>query len=182
MVLIFPLRDKLKQRLFLQQRPKYTGGRRIPVLPTLPWDYSDKSIDSGRVDLPPTVASALPYNFGLCALRVPQILATDKRLPQDSSLNDLRLTPAVVHALKVLPAVFFTISGVTRDSNSAILGNCTLDLFRTSTDVLVERTTSDANGYYCFKGPARNTTHYVVAYKAGSPDVAGTTVSTLIGE
>ena len=41
--------------------------------------------------------------------------------------------------------------------------------------------TSDANGYYEFRTAIPAELYYVVAYKAGAPDVAGTTVNTLTG-
>jgi hypothetical protein len=52
----------------------------------------------------------------------------------------------------------------------------------TVTDVRIDTTTSDANGLYEFRYAGQPpTTYYLVAYKAGSPDVAGTTVNTLVG-
>ena len=72
------------------------------------------------------------------------------------------------------------IYGVTKDSAGAVLGNCVVDLFRTATDVLVESTVSDGSGNYSFLTATPAAQHYVVAYKAGAPDVAGTTVNTLV--
>lgn len=72
----------------------------------------------------------------------------------------------------------YKISGVTRDSTGAALGNCQVQLFYTPTDTLVNEVTSDASGNYSFRvGP--NIACYAVAYLAGSPDRAGTTVNTL---
>lgn len=71
------------------------------------------------------------------------------------------------------------ITGVTRDSTGTILGSCMVDLFRTVDDVKVDSYTSDATtGVYTLSavGPGP---FYVVAYKSGAPDVAGTTVNTL---
>lgn len=71
------------------------------------------------------------------------------------------------------------ITGVTRDSTSAVLGGCVVQLFRTIDDLLMGEAVSDATtGYYTLSavGPGP---FYIVAYKAGSPDVAGTTVNTL---
>lgn len=74
-----------------------------------------------------------------------------------------------------------TISGVTRNRTGTALGSCTVHLFRTSNDVEVAETTSNATtGAYSFV-IASTGTHYVVAYKAGSPDVFGTTKNTLTG-
>lgn len=76
----------------------------------------------------------------------------------------------------------YSISGVTKNSTGVILGGCTVYLFQTSNNVLQATITSDANGNYRF-GPRDTTTlYYVVAYKVGAPDVAGTTVNTLIGK
>ncbi len=74
----------------------------------------------------------------------------------------------------------YSITGISRDANGAALAGCTVKLFRTVDDSLVNQATSDANGIYTT--PASPLfTHYVVSYKSGSPDVAGTTVNTLTG-
>lgn len=70
--------------------------------------------------------------------------------------------------------------GFTKDSVGAILGTCTVDLFRTSDDVKLDSCVSATNGYYEVSAYADDTM-YIVAYKAGAPDVAGTTVNTLVG-
>jgi hypothetical protein len=73
------------------------------------------------------------------------------------------------------------ITGITKDSTGAVLGGCTVHVYRTSDDLERDQVTSDAgNGTYTI-GVDTDATHYCVAYKAGSPDVAGTTVNTLIG-
>lgn len=72
-----------------------------------------------------------------------------------------------------------TISGVTRDSNGSALGSCVVQLFRTPSDVLVCEKVSDVSGNYLFENPGSGP-FYIVAYKQGSPDVAGTSVNTLI--
>jgi hypothetical protein len=74
------------------------------------------------------------------------------------------------------------ISGVTRDSAGAALGGCVVDLFRTASDERVQTVTSDGSGNYAFL-PVNNGNgpYYIVAYKAGSPDQAGTTVNTVVG-
>lgn len=73
------------------------------------------------------------------------------------------------------------ISGYTRDSAGSVLGNCVVDLFRTVDDLRLDTGTSDANGYYQFRTAVPAEMYFVVAYKAGAPDTAGTTVNTLIG-
>ena len=76
----------------------------------------------------------------------------------------------------------WVISGVTKDSGGAILGSCTVDLFLTQGDTWAKSTVSDATtGAYSFLVSGNGNDYYCVAYKAGSPDVAGTTVNTLYG-
>src|SRR3954454_12263498 len=77
--------------------------------------------------------------------------------------------------------LLYAISGVTRDSTGAALGSCTVKLYRTATDVLVDTTVSDVSGNYSFPNVTPGDTYYVVAYLAGSPDVEGTTNNTLVG-
>ncbi len=74
-----------------------------------------------------------------------------------------------------------TISGVTKDSTSTPLGSCTLHLFLTSDDSKIATTTSDGGGNYILTFSSLITgPFYIVAYKVGSPDVAGTTLNTLV--
>ena len=73
----------------------------------------------------------------------------------------------------------FSISGVTKDSAGAAIGTCVVDLFVTGSDQLLYATTSDASGNFRFNNPGTGP-FYLVAYKVGSPDVAGTTVNTLV--
>ena len=77
--------------------------------------------------------------------------------------------------------VYLSISGITKDSTSTPLANCTVKLYRTSDDVEISSAISDGSGNYAFPIQALATggPYYIVAYKAGSPDVAGTTVNTL---
>lgn len=73
------------------------------------------------------------------------------------------------------------VAGVTQDSTGAPLGSCIVQLFRTVDDALIAETISDASGHYSFPVQNDDALYYVVAYKAGGPDVAGTTVNTLTG-
>jgi hypothetical protein len=74
----------------------------------------------------------------------------------------------------------YAIRGVTKDSAGAVLGNCVVQLFKTDDDAFLGQTTSDANGaYVLYASPTIQ--HYLVAYLAGSPDVSGTTVNTVVG-
>lgn len=79
-----------------------------------------------------------------------------------------------------LNATSLYISGVTKDSTGTPLGNCAVALFQAGSNALVASTISDTAGNYSFAvlvaGP-----FFAVAYKAGSPNTAGTTVITLTG-
>lgn len=68
--------------------------------------------------------------------------------------------------------------GFTRDSAGAPIAGCTVRAFRTSTDELVSRVTSDANGRYEATSPYLEA-HYITVHKTGSPDIAGASVDTL---
>lgn len=99
------------------------------------------------------------------------------------SLIDAPTTiPSVVHELKPYPPTYFRLTGTTKDSTGAALGNCVVHWFNTAGDLLLDTVTSDANGLFEFRtaGQPPNA-YYLVAYKAGSTDVAGTTVNTLTG-
>lgn len=72
-----------------------------------------------------------------------------------------------------------TITGITKDSAGAALAACQVQLFRTVDDAFVQEVTSDGAGAYVLT-PTVSGPFYIVAYKAGSPDVAGTTLNTLI--
>jgi hypothetical protein len=69
--------------------------------------------------------------------------------------------------------------GITRDSSGNILGSAIVKVFLTATDQELRQVTSDAGGYFELPSEYAGSNHYLVAYKAGSPDVAGTTVNTL---
>jgi hypothetical protein len=69
------------------------------------------------------------------------------------------------------------LGGVTRDSTGAAIGACNLDLFNLA-DQVVRSVVSDGSGNYQFVNPGSGP-FYIVAYKAGAPDLAGTTVNTL---
>ena len=84
--------------------------------------------------------------------------------------------------MTIAPPQMLRISGVTKDSAGVILGSCVVELYRTSDDMPLEKVTSDATtGVYQFSSVSLGQAYYVVAYKAGAPDVAGTTVNTLVG-
>lgn len=73
-----------------------------------------------------------------------------------------------------------TISGVTRDTNGAVLGGVNVHCFRTADDLLIYQSTSDVGGIYAVYTYDTGA-HYLVAYKSGTPDLSGTTANTLTG-
>lgn len=80
----------------------------------------------------------------------------------------------------VLIAEVKKIFGVTKDLNSAPLGNCVVSLFFTLGGIFYQQITSDASGNYSFQVQP-STNYFAVAYLAGSPDVTGATLNTLQG-
>lgn len=73
----------------------------------------------------------------------------------------------------------YTITGVTKDSTGAVLPNCTVNLFETSTKLIKAVTVSDANGNFLLDGTVDGI-YQLTGYLSGSPDVAGITVNTLV--
>jgi protocatechuate 3,4-dioxygenase beta subunit len=71
------------------------------------------------------------------------------------------------------------IQGVCKDSNNNTVSGAIVQGFITATDIYVGETTCDSNGNYELGTVYPATSHYLVAYRAGSPDIAGTTVNTL---
>lgn len=81
-------------------------------------------------------------------------------------------------------SVRWLLSGVTKDSAGATLGNCRVVIFETGRIVVccmpvVAETISDGSGNYAVEVPG-NTGYQAIAYKPGSPDVAGVTVNTIV--
>lgn len=86
-----------------------------------------------------------------------------------------------VYFVPATPAVRYVVSGITKNSSGAVLASCVVTLFESGKDEKLQTTTSDGLGQYIFNVTETvGRTFYVVAYKAGSPDVAGTTVNTLV--
>lgn len=73
------------------------------------------------------------------------------------------------------------ITGVTRNSSGTPIGGCVVHVFRTSDDVRVATGLSDGSGIYLLPVPSFADNLYVVAYRADSPDIFGTTVNWLTG-
>ena len=69
------------------------------------------------------------------------------------------------------------IIGVSRDATGVALGSCTVKVFSTVNDQLVASTVSDGAGDWTAY-PNQAGPYYLVEYKAGSPDVFGTSPNT----
>jgi hypothetical protein len=78
--------------------------------------------------------------------------------------------------------VRFQLVGVTRDASDVALGNCVVKLFESATDIKIAQTTSDGSGNFTFTIGTNAGFFYYVYYKAGSPDVAGTSVNTIAAD
>lgn len=73
------------------------------------------------------------------------------------------------------------IIGQCKDADGNGVSGATVQGFRTSDDAFVGETTADSSGFYMLGTPNLTATaHYLVAYRTGSPDIAGTTVNTLL--
>jgi hypothetical protein len=71
------------------------------------------------------------------------------------------------------------ISGVSRDSTNAAIGNCTLRLFRTGTDEKIAQTVSDGAGNFTFSFGTNAGYFYIVAENSDG-SLAGVTLDTLV--
>ena len=72
-------------------------------------------------------------------------------------------------------------AGVTRDVNGTAVGSCTVKLFRTADDSLIDTIVSDTSGNFLLGSAYYPEGHYIVAHKTGSPDIDGVTPNNLIG-
>ena len=186
--IIWPLLAKLHPTIAAQRKPRYTAGRVIPTLPVMPWDDGDRPpvVSYGTVESDPKVSDTLPVNFGLSALNLISVPLQNYLNPRRPNPISWQVrTPAVVRPWRTQPARIAMIGtiidgGKTRDGTGAVLGNCVVELYLTATDEPLAKTTSDANGAYLFTAARYSpATHYIVAYKTGSPDKAGTSVNTI---
>ncbi len=69
--------------------------------------------------------------------------------------------------------------GYTRDQFGSPIGGVTVRCFRTSTDEMVSKVTSDDNGFYIATSPYSDA-HFLTVHKAGSPDLSGSSVDTVL--
>ena len=74
----------------------------------------------------------------------------------------------------------FTLAGITRDNAGNPLGFCDVRLFEVRSDRYVAMTVSDAGGNYSFQ-VGSNMQFYIVPYLAGTPDVTGASLRSLVG-
>ena len=75
----------------------------------------------------------------------------------------------------------FAISGVTRDALGTPIAGCTVSLFRGDAfNTFIQTLISDGSGAYTFSLGDNSGIFWLRAYLAGAPDLAGTTVNTLV--
>lgn len=72
------------------------------------------------------------------------------------------------------------VSGVVRNSSGVGVAGATVQLFNTSTGLLVDTQTTASDGSYTCGDP-NAVSCFAIAYLPGSPDTAGTTVNTVAG-
>ena len=94
--------------------------------------------------------------------------------------SNLGVPPSLRGSIPIPPQSWI-IRGTTYDSAGAILGSCTVKVYRTSDDVVLGTTISAADGTFSlsFTGVMTSVSCYIVAYLATNPDVMGTTVNTI---
>lgn len=74
----------------------------------------------------------------------------------------------------------WVLTGQTLDASSVALPGCRIEAFVTGSDAYIGDTISDGAGNFRIPIGFNSATCYLVAYKAGAPDVAGTSVNTLV--
>lgn len=74
------------------------------------------------------------------------------------------------------------ITGFTLTGAGAALAGCTVELYRARDDVRTHTFNSDGSGIFTSSPVSPGELYYAVAYKAGAPDVAGTTQNILAGD
>jgi hypothetical protein len=71
------------------------------------------------------------------------------------------------------------IMGNCKDAGGSPVSGAVVQCFLTVTDQIVSEVTSQTDGSYEAPTVYPGAAHYLVAYRPGSPDIAGTTVNTL---
>lgn len=125
------------------------------------------TLGSGRGKIYPRASACNP---GVSEGKVFAIASIDRR---PNPLKDNALWKELQGTLRM------TMSGITRDSAGAILGTCRVMIFRTEDNSFVAETVSDGSGAWSIVllkgGP-----FFQVCYKVGAPDLAGTSLNTLV--
>lgn len=118
----------------------------------------------------------------------PASFATPWWLPTGAFIGDMATDVGVMSSLPWSwyyqqggASTGFGLRGVTRDVYGSPLGNCTVSLFLTATNALMDTIISDVDGNFILRTAYFPDTHYIVSHKSGSPDVDGATVNTLVG-
>ena len=145
-----------------------------------------------RLPLTPTTLIAGSQNFGMVDVAAMPVgpRASDQAVEKGIRSNACISTPcgAIIPVLLGhqwfwndigQTTVRFAVTGVTKDSAGAALGNCRVvgletGRIETSGAPVVGETISDGSGNYTLPVPM-NTAYQCMAYKPGSPDVAGIT-------
>lgn len=71
--------------------------------------------------------------------------------------------------------------GTCKDADGNVVADATVQAFVTATDTFAGEVAGNVDGTYVLGvEQSKATPHYLVAYKTGSPDIAGTTVNTLL--
>lgn len=89
-------------------------------------------------------------------------------------------TKNAINVARVMGTLRMMFSGVSRDFNGATLGTCKVYIFRTRDNVLVGQTVSNGSGDWTFEVAPTSDNHFFVEYKAGGPDVFGTSSNTRV--
>ena len=71
-------------------------------------------------------------------------------------------------------------NGFSRDASGGVIAGVTVKCMLTATDTKQSEAVSDVNGLFVVS-TAEAGGHYLIFYKTGTPDIAGTTVNTLLG-
>jgi hypothetical protein len=108
-------------------------------------------------------------------------------LPGSSGMRSMRQDGEQIQFLGIAKAPhlslafkMFSLTGRTLDSTSAALPGCRVEGFTTGSDIYIGDTVSDGSANYTLPVGFNSGTFYLVAYLPGAPDVAGTTVNTLV--
>ena len=74
----------------------------------------------------------------------------------------------------------YTLTGTCYDSTGAVVAAAVVHIFDTATDTEQAQVTADGSGVYIAAALAVQGPLYAVAYHANAPDIAGTTLNTLM--